>query len=62
MLIGQSLVDCLVSLLAKNHLKMWKEFILQTVMLRNQDTIKLQCLNEQNSCNTKNSNMLQREP
>ena len=62
MLIGQSLVDCLVSLLAKNHLKMWKEFILQTVMLRNQDTIKLQCLNEQNSCNTKNCNMLQREP
>ena len=44
------------------HLKMWKEFILQTVMLRNQDTIKLQCLNEQNSCNTKYCNVLQREP
>ena len=27
--------------IGKNHLKMWKEFILQTVMLRNQDTIKL---------------------
>lgn len=62
MLIGQSLVDCLVSLLAKNHLKMWKEFILQTVMLRNQDTIKLQCLNEQNSCNTKYCNVLQGSP
>ena len=47
---------------SKNHLKMWKEFILQTVMLRNQDTIKLQCLNEQNSCNTKYCNVLQREP
>lgn len=48
--------------IGKNHLKMWKEFILQTVMLRNQDTIKLQCLNEQNSCNTKYCNVLQREP
>ena len=48
--------------MTKNHLKMWKEFILQTVMLRNQDTIKLQCLNEQNSCNTKYCNVLQREP
>ena len=37
-------------------------YILQTVMLRNQDTIKLQCLNEQNSCNTKYCNVLQREP